>query len=197
MIREAVIRLLNDLERIGRVKDELYDTDVKEHCAEQFIEVFFKGAASASIPAYFGMLSAEGNTAVQSTFKDFAENLSKYDELPVLTEKERWKIFDEVVTVGGQHAEAFFGALCPDNLLGAEAAEVKKAHWLQRPFVYVLFIAVPWPLFVITVALAFPNIATSSLKLLVTIGVAAFASLLAGDASWQFLSNRTYRKHGA
>jgi hypothetical protein len=192
-MEKVLLHLLNTFEEIGVSQAELYDTDVKEQTSERFVQLFFLGDTKSLGAAEYGMFSALGNQAIQSAFEVFASHLAKSDEFAAADDVAKWRIFNSVVTHHGQLAVHFFGALTPDNI--RPAVGPRGRHRLQATPVYISFIVMPAVVVFLVVFLAFPNLLDGPIKTLALVAMVAFASLFVGDYSYQYLANRTYRKH--
>jgi hypothetical protein len=142
----------------------------------------------------YGMFSDEGNKALQAAFADFAEQLAELRNIMALAEEEKWKTIRAATTVSGQRAETFFGALAPDSLAAPATGQKGTRHWLQRAYVYPLFLAVPGIFSFLIVVRMFPGLVDGPIKSFLFFLATGVVSLIAGDSGWQFLSNRTYRK---
>lgn len=190
---DALLNLLNTLEKVGQDHEELFDTDVKEQIADRFIKLFFFGETEFGDSNSYGMLSEEGNRAIHNAFATFADNLRKLDGVNALEEKAKWQLLDNAVTKGGQLSEHFFGALTPTDIKRGMTSNVCLS-WLQSRSIYILFLTVPGILVVLLGVLAFPRLAKDPIALLALTALAGFASLYIGDYGYQRLADRTYRK---
>jgi len=104
--------LLEDLEQIGGVHPELYDTDVRERMWEVTDRVLIQQTGDVEVPEDLGMFSAEGNRELRECLEQNLENLkAAFDVFGLDTEAKRLRSFfnPRLRTEGGTFIEDFFG----------------------------------------------------------------------------------------
>ncbi|HKV12052.1 MAG TPA: hypothetical protein VJ725_28160 [Thermoanaerobaculia bacterium] len=108
----SMAALLEDLERIGDVHPEIYDTDVRERMGEVVNRVLIRQSGDVQVPEDLGMFSAEGNRALRECLEQNLRNLKAVFEVFSLdTEAKRQRSFfnPRLRTERGAHVEEFFG----------------------------------------------------------------------------------------
>lgn len=104
--------LLEDLEQIGGVHPEIYDTDVRERIWEMIERVLIEQTGDFEVPEDLGMFSAEGNRELRECLEQNLKNLKAvFDVFGLDTEAKRLRSFfnPRLCTEGGARVEDFFG----------------------------------------------------------------------------------------
>lgn len=70
-LRAALRTLLDDLEGVGQVHGEVYDTVVRERMAEAIVGALMPDLGAVEEPEEFGMFSDEGNAAVRQAVEQY------------------------------------------------------------------------------------------------------------------------------
>lgn len=74
--RPVLVRFLDELEAIGEVHEEVYDTDVRERLAERIESVFVSREAAPAASDELGMFSDEANSRVAAALDRFLVDMS-------------------------------------------------------------------------------------------------------------------------
>ncbi len=75
---EEILRaLLEQLERIGKAHEELYDSDVRQEIGNSLMDGFVRTHADHPVPQEFGMFTPEGNGEVRAAVADFIDAASE------------------------------------------------------------------------------------------------------------------------
>ena len=104
--------LLEDLEKLGKEHEELYDTDVRERLWSVIEDGLIKQTKDFQVPRELGMFSPEANAALAKILK---ENIKRLREVFAVfdlhtEEKRRASFFNpELHTESGRSVEDFFG----------------------------------------------------------------------------------------
>lgn len=72
-IRECLLRLLSDLERIGDAHEELFDSEVREQAGNALMAAFVRRTNDYEIPATLGMFSDRANDVLRSAIIQFVD----------------------------------------------------------------------------------------------------------------------------
>lgn len=116
-IRECLMRLLTDLERIGDVHEELFDSEVREQAGEALMEAFVRQTSSYKIPETLGMPTDDANSLLRSTIIKFVECAIPICEAErIILFHERLSLLqdDNVRTECGSDYDEFIGHTPPD-----------------------------------------------------------------------------------
>ena len=112
-VLQAVILLLEDLERVSQEHEEVTDTDVREslHLAVNYYFVW--GREQSRLPCCFGMFSAEGDALVSQAIRRFLSNVTQARDLSAIPPGQ--SRLDSIQVVGARTA----GGMLYDEFLGS------------------------------------------------------------------------------
>ncbi|MBX3187352.1 MAG: hypothetical protein KF764_23605 [Labilithrix sp.] len=111
-LADAVVALLESLDRISVEHEELTDTDVRESMHLALNWYFVWGKDRSRFPRSFGMFSAEGDLLVANAIRHFLDAVEKLGELsgiPVGQARLDVLQAESAVTVGGKFYDEFIG----------------------------------------------------------------------------------------
>lgn len=186
----ALNELLNNLEAIGEICPELYDTYVKEQTSSALIEILFHQYSQYQIPNSFGMFSEEANKEIQIAFKNFANQCRDIDY--DFNEKLDLLGPEGSATTKGQISECFFGEITNDVIY--PKPKVLKRHWLDTPVVFGIFLGLPAIIILILLKFLFPDYLNNKIIFVIAFCISAFVSIVVGHSFWQYCANKTFRK---
>ena len=109
----SLAALLEDIEKVSNEHEEVFDTDVREQMWTFLEARFIQLNKETTLPAEFGMFSAEGNEKVREAFARNTENLDTIIKIFSLdTYEKRMTAFTnpKLATPDGSHLDDFFGA---------------------------------------------------------------------------------------
>ncbi len=111
--KQALRELLDEIERIGRRHDELYDTIVREQMAEAILRAFVFDEPDYELPREFGMESRRADAAVRRALERYIDKARRLARRHGLRDPaQRLRVFEdlEVTSRGGETYDEFFGA---------------------------------------------------------------------------------------
>jgi len=111
--KEALKTLLDEVERIGRRHDDLYDTAVREAMAVAVLRAFVFDEQDYELPRDFGLESRRANAAVRRALQAYIDKARGLAGRHGLRDPaQRLRVFEdiEVTSAGGETYDEFFGA---------------------------------------------------------------------------------------
>jgi hypothetical protein len=111
-IIQAVVSLLEELERISQAHEEVTDTDVRESLHLALNYYFVWGRKDTRMPRSFGMFSREGNVLVSDAVRRFLDAVGESEALSdIPCGQSRLDVLQAigVRTVGGMMYDEFIG----------------------------------------------------------------------------------------
>ena len=111
--KQALKELLDEIERIGRRHDELYDTIVREQMAEAILRAFVFDEPDYELPRQFGMESRRADAAIRRALERYIDKARRLARRHGLRDPaQRLRVFEdlEVTSRGGETYDEFFGA---------------------------------------------------------------------------------------
>ena len=111
--KQALKELLDEIERIGRRHDELYDTIVREQMAEAILRAFVFDEPDYELPREFGMESRRADAAIRRALERYIDKARRLARRHGLRDPaQRLRVFEdlEVTSRGGETYDEFFGA---------------------------------------------------------------------------------------
>jgi len=110
---EQILRsLLDDLERVSKQSEEIFDTDVRERMWDAVDKGFINTKRGYALPNKFGMFSDQGNARVKEALRRFIERATTWARSHrVTSSRARLAAFQDsnVVSQGGRRYDDFFG----------------------------------------------------------------------------------------
>jgi hypothetical protein len=109
----SLAALLEDLEKISKEHEEVFDTDVREQMWTFLEGRFIQQNEETTLPTEFGMFSAEGNEKIREAFARNTKDLDTIIEIFSLdTYEKRMTTFTnpKIATPDGSRLDDFFGA---------------------------------------------------------------------------------------
>jgi len=116
-IRECLLRLLTDFERIGDVHEELFDSEVREQAGNALMAAFVRRASDYEMPATLGMFSDGANDLLRCAIIQFFDcAIPICDAERIIRFHDRLKLLqdDNVRTERGNDYDEFIGHTPPD-----------------------------------------------------------------------------------
>lgn len=111
-IGNELSQLLNSLDKIGKINDEIGDTDVREKMSKAIHRTFIEPVGSYELPDEFGMFSDEANRLVKSALESFLNSvIPKIGSAGLASENERMNAFqdDDIESSEGMYYDDYFG----------------------------------------------------------------------------------------
>jgi hypothetical protein len=77
ILRNVLQVLMEDLEAVGAIHEELYDTEVRENMFEAVLRSFLKPEPGYVLPHDYSMFKEEGNLAIRNALGKYIDKASK------------------------------------------------------------------------------------------------------------------------
>lgn len=111
-MKNALLKLLTDLDTIGAVHTEIFDTAVREELHGAIFDSFINKTEEYELSRYYAMFSDEANELIHEALERFLANpevIAARDELA--TSKERLNVFQNSSVVSSEGIEIgdYFG----------------------------------------------------------------------------------------
>jgi len=110
-MKNALLALLNDLDKIAVKHGEIHDTAVREELHEVIFAAFVKPEADYELPTYYAMFSDEADAQIRAVLVTFLNHPEVAAAAQLQTAKERLAVFqdDDLQSNEGSYAGDFFG----------------------------------------------------------------------------------------
>lgn len=116
-MEELLRNFLNQLETIGQVHEDLFDSDVRQEVGNAVMNGFIRNSNGYLVPRDFGMQSEGGNEAVNATICSFVDRANSVaEERGIRSFHERLAAIQNrsVRSIGGYDYEEFIGHTPPE-----------------------------------------------------------------------------------
>jgi len=127
-MEELLLELLNQLEKIGEVHEELYDSECRERMSQAILDGFVDPVSTFMLPSDFGLYSSEANKAVKDALEKFIESSKLVDTQELQSAQERLAAFQNESIhsdAEGIYYDDVFGYWDPASFLERDQGHMK------------------------------------------------------------------------